>query len=402
MKKNAFIIAEYNPFHNGHKYHIEETKKAGAENVICIMNGNFVQRGEPALCSKLIRAQAAVINGADLVIELPVKYGIADASHFARGGVQTAISTGLDGTLSFGACAEPEELQQLSELSDTREFISLVESITEREGKNYPAAFRKAVASFNSDLCNITDDANNILGLEYIKAIKGTENSPDYHVIKREESSSHDSTLPTEDFASAKYIREKIFQGKTDDAAVFMPDSAAELLRQELISGHCTENRELFDKIAISYLLHLKADDFTHINGVSQGLENRIVSTIPESSTLEYLYDHVKTKRFTHSRIRQIILSALLGVTREDVESSVSYIRVLAFGEKGKNLLREMRQTAKVPVITNLSDITEHSSLQAQKDKYTDYLAGKTFELCKRIPENGNSEFLLKPYIAYR
>ena len=399
MKKNAFIIAEYNPFHNGHQYHIKETLKAGAENIICIMNGNFVQRGEPALCSKLLRAEFAVKNGADLVIELPVKYGISDASHFARGGVLTANATGLAGTLSFGACAAPEALQKLAEISRSQGFLQQVRKVSENEGKNYPAAFNKVLSLTDESLCRLTDDANNVLGLEYIHVINKTNSTLDYFVVNRSVLAPHDASAPADALASAKYIRDNITSGNLAEAEKYMPENVFAILTDTLNKGKCAEKREFFDRAALSYLFHLQTEDFTFINGVAQGLENRIINAIRESSSLTALYDNVKTKRFTHARIRQIILAAVLGVTKQDAESDVSYIRVLAFNEKGKELLREMRKTAKVPVITNLSDITEKSSFQAQKDKETDYLAGKMFELCKLAPDNANTEFLLKPYI---
>lgn len=398
MKKNAFVVAEYNPFHNGHAYHLRQTKLAGAKNVICLMNGNFVQRGEPALFSKEARARCAVIGGADLVLEMPVKYGISSAAYFAYGGVGAAAATGLEGTLSFGASASAEQLRNLLQASSDPSFEEKVKSLSENEGCNYPTAFRTVLQNRAIELSNLLEDANNILGLEYLKAINSCGSGLDHYAVLRERTYLHDGMLPTGNIASARFIREKMISGDIEDSKDFIPDNIFGLLKEEMQRGQSTKQREYFDRSMMSYLSRLDAGDFSHINGVSQGLENRIAEAVKASASLETLYDSVKTKRFTHSRIRQILLSAYLGVTREQLDSGVNYLRVLAFNDRGRELLREMRKTAKVPVITNLSDIDDASSSEALRDKQTDHLAGKLFELCKTTPSDGNREFLLKPY----
>ena len=374
------------------------TRTEGAENVISIMNGNFVQRGEPALCDKLVRARTAVENGADLVIELPLKYGISSANHFASGAVLTAAATGLDGTFSFGASAEKEKLAALADILTDLQTAALIGEISKKEGKSYPSAAQSYIGTFLPEFSDICEDANNVLGIEYIKAIKENGAAFDFFCVDRSKTAFHDALAPINEYASAQYIRDAVRNGKTDAVKNYMPQSSFELMNSLLSDGKCTENKRFFSDVCLARLSDRKADYFTQINGVSQGLENRIAECVKESACLESLQDSVKTKRFTHARIRQIILAAVLGVTRNDLVSGVNYIRVLAFNDKGRELLKQMRNTAKVPVITNLSDINDSSSLQAQRDKSLDILAGKLYELCRTKPENGNTEILIKPY----
>ncbi len=401
IKNNAFIIAEYNPFHNGHKYHIQKTKQAGAENIICIMNGSFVQRGEPALCDKLSRAEAAIKNGADLVLELPLKYGISPANLFAYGGVRAAVCTGLDGTLSFGASASAEKLTELYEITNDKSTTENVKEISRLTGKTYPAALQEYVSTNYSCYAEMLSDANNTLGLEYIKALRETDSTLDYFTVDRKLTTPHDSAVPANGFASARFIRNAVIGGKITDVVNYMPENVFERLNDLLNNGKCTENRRYFSDVCLSRLYDCKAEYFTNINGVTQGLENRITERLKDASALEDLFDGVKTKRFTHARIRQIVLAAVLGITRTDLDGGVNYIRVLGFGDKGRELLKEMRTTAKVPVITNLSDINEGSSLQAQRDKETDILAGKLFELCRSVPGAADAEITFKPYFEH-
>lgn len=400
IKNTAFIIAEYNPFHNGHKYHIEKTRAAGAENIICIMNGSFMQRGEPAFYSKTDRAKTAVENGADLVLELPLKYGISSANYFALGGVMTAHLTGLDGTLSFGAAAGQAELSAYARLLSDGSISERLRAISDNTGKSYPAAFGEYLTGYAPELLPVLNDANSVLAAEYIAAIEKYAPELDYYAVERHKGARHDARCPDGRFASAKYLRDEITAGNINGVGFYMPESAFKVLCKAFEEGKCTGDRRHFSDISISRLADCKADYFTDINGVSQGLENRIVEAILTSSDLVSLYNTVKTKRFTHSRVRQIILSAVLGVKRCDLEAGVSYIRVLGFNNKGRTLLRELRDTAKAPVVTNISDINERSSIQAQRDKYLDITSGKLFELCKNSPESINAELLIKPYIS--
>ena len=399
IKKNAFIIAEYNPFHNGHQYHIEQTRECGAENIICIMNGNFVQRGEPALFSKSFRAASAIRNGADLVIELPLKYGVSSANYFAFGGVSAAVDTGLDGTLSFGASACRDDLSKLAEISVAPDFVQQVKVLSESSGKSFPSAMQKLLHEKYSTLEYVTEDANNILALEYLKAARSLHAEMDWEPIQRALQCGHDSEIPIDTFASAKYLRQLLIEGEISAAAKYLPENVLSAVRKEIENGASTENRQLFSRICMATLMNMKTADFQKINGVSQGIENRIEESVKQASTLSYLYDSVKTKRFTHARIRQVILSAVLGVTRDDLYSGTNYIRVLAFNDKGQALLKTMRKTACVPIISNISEISDSFSSAAKRDKELDVKAGKLFELCKSRPSDINAEFHVKPVI---
>ncbi len=404
--KVAFIACEYNPFHNGHLYHIKKTKELGADAVICIMSGNFVQRGEIAIAQKHIRAKAALTNGADLVIELPVKFATSDASHFAEGFIKTAVATGLNGMFSFGAKADFNTLYKIKSCcySDKAEEFAYE---LQQKGISYPVAKSKFVRDcLGEDAEKVLLDANNILALEYIKNAEYNINSPEFLCIQRK-GTDHDSLITSDMFASASYIRQRIYElydngygiNGLDECKAFITDEALQVYLQAFSAGQFPSETEKYDTAAFSRLLTLNENDFKKTNNVSQGLENRITEKIRSSNSMAEAFDNIKTKRFTHARIRQILLHAVLGITKEDLSNGVSYIRILGFNDKGRHLLHEMRSCAKLPVVMNLSDI-DKKNINETRDAQIDYLAGKLFNICTPCPVSGNSEYNIPPVIV--
>lgn len=401
--KTAFIACEYNPLHNGHKYHIEQTRKLGADNIVCIMSGNFVQRGDIAVAEKHIRARSALLAGADLVIELPVKYAVSTASLFAEGFVKTAKATGLDGFISFGSTADMNTLSDVKNIifsDEAEEFAS--HCLT--EGINYPKAkamFLKEKHGNNMSL--VLDDANNILALEYLNAADKYFNDA-YAVSVERKGVMHDSSVTSGDSASAGFIRNILYRDISAEDFInnlysckrFIPDDVFEQLLSEYSSGNFPSSPEKFDVAAFSRLLNFTADYFTEINNVVGGLENRITDAITRTSSINDLCDIVKTKAFTHSRVRQIILSAVLGITRDDIDDGIPYIRVLGFNDKGRALLRFMQNNAEIPVITNLSQ-ADISDKKTARNVILDYNASKLFNLCIPCPLSGNTEYDIPP-----
>ncbi len=402
--KTAFIACEYNPFHSGHRYHIQSTKNNFADAVICIMSGNFVQRGDIAVANKFIRAKTALLNGADLVIELPVKYATADASHFAEGFIRTIKATGLDGLISFGAENNLEALISTSELIFSDEAEKFADD-KQKAGINYATAKSLFLKQHIDNADEILGDANNILALEYIKNAYRILDKPEFFCVRRN-GSSHDSLIPENGFASAGYLRRMIDSDSSSEKhpnflegwKYYIPDNAYELYCELLQSGLFPADRDKFDIAVFSRLLTLDSTYFSDVNNVNAGLENRIVSCLRSSNSLTDLYDFIKTKRFTHSRIRQIILQAALGITREDISAGVSYVRILGFNSIGRELLAEMRKTAEKPLITNLSDASKCGD-NAIRDSQIDYIAGKLFNICCPVPTKGNPEFNYHPVI---
>ncbi len=308
---NLGIICEFNPFHNGHKYLIDSVK--GKDDcIICAMSGNFVQRGEFAVYDKFTRAKTAVKNGADLVIEIPTVFALRSAQGFAQAGIALLEGTGVCEALAFGAeCVDTEELKRIAdEIKDKTTEIK--EEM--KKGISYPAARQKIIKS------PLLKQPNNILAIEYLSSTK------------------------------LKAIAvERIGKGHDSDDIEY---SASEIRK------HLDENKvssiKNCERAVLYKLRTMNAEDFAKIEDVNEGLENRIAEAVKSAETLDELYDLIKTKRYTHSRIRRIILRAFLGV-----ESSIEnpqYIRVLAFNENGKKLLAEMKLRAKLPIIVKYSD----------------------------------------------
>lgn len=313
---NFGIICELNPLHNGHKYLFDKCKN-GDNAIICALSGNFVQRGEFAIYDKYTRAKAAIENGADLVIEIPTLSAIQSAQGYAKAGVKILEATGIVDTLAFGA--ENADIDMLKDVAN-----QIIEKDNEikaelEKGISYPSA-RKSVV--NSPLL---DSPNNILAIEYL----------------------------TYTMLNAMAI-ERIGKGHdTDDKDYSAKEIRSKLRLDEICSLKNCEKAVLYK------LRTMTAEDFLQIEDISEGLENRIVKCVKEAKTLEELYDLIKTKRYTHSRIRRIILRAFLGITK-DMEKEPQYLHILAFNEKGQELLAQMRKTATLPIITKYGNIKDN------------------------------------------
>ena len=396
MNKKAFIIAEYNPFHNGHLYHLHETKKAGAEEIICIMSGNFVQRGDIAFCDKHFRARIAVENGADLVLELPLPYVLAGASGFAAGAAKVIDASGITATLSFGATGSLSELIDLRKILDREETAKLADFISAEFGCSHPAAIYKAVCKLvGGSSAALLRDPNSVLAMEYMaQTSKYCPNTSLFAVPRI--AAEHDTEAPVGHFAAAKYIR-GLYQTNASafftEAACYIPQNEICLLKNEFRSGKAPIDRHIFSIAAMSRLSRLSAAQLKTVNGVSQGLENRIERMIRQNSDLFSLFDDIKTKRFTHARIRQALISAVLDIKRSDLEGPLPYVRVLALNKKGRGILREIKTGSDVPFIMNISEAPDCRLRSLDCD------AGNFFELCRPVPRNINAEYVEKPFV---
>ncbi len=353
--KTAAIICEYNPFHNGHKFHIEETKqKSGADTVILVMSGNFVQRGEVALFDKQLRANAAIACGADLCIELPAAYSLASAEFFAAGAIKILDALGIVDFLSFGT--EIEELDILKNiaklLADEPEDFSSALKENLSKGLSFPAARAKAVGKILGDsAAEVISTPNNILAIEYLKALISSKSRiTPFSVLRK--GAPHDSNLPEGSIASATFVRDLILSGS--DFSQFVPDTAYKIFKDAKI-----HSLKALEKAILCELAKMPANILAQIADVGEGIENRIKSKAETASTLDELADSVKTKRYTHSRIRRILVSALLGITDADRKAPPSYIKILCQNEKGQKLISAAKKTATLPIVRNTSQINK-------------------------------------------
>lgn len=339
--KTAGIIAEYNPFHNGHKYHIEETRKiTDAEGIIAVMSGHFVQRGEYAICDKWSRAKMAICGGADLVIELPAVYSCQSAEYFAKGAVSILESLKCN-YLSFGTEAEStEEIIKIAEFlkNPDEDFKKALEANLQK-GTSYPKALADALGN------DAVNTPNNVLAIEYIKQIKSMKPVG----IKRM-GSLHDGK------GSASDIRTKIFNSENADS--LMPETSAKILSNSYMA-----DRNTFEKLVLYKLRTMSAEHLQNVPDVTEGLENRILQMCHKAVTLDELCDMIKTKRYTMARIRRILTNALLDITKNDIVKSPEYIRILGMNKKGMEILSELRNNTDIPIITKVADAPKSDML---------------------------------------
>lgn len=315
---NFGIICEFNPMHKGHK-HLISTIKGDNDAIICVMSGNYVQRGEMAVYNKYTRARKAVENGADLVIEIPTISSIQSAQGYAKAGVKIIEATGICDSIAFGV--ENDDIEKLKEIAN--EIIEKDDEIKAEleKGVSYPVARQNVIKS------PLLDSPNNILAIEYLTY---TKLNP---VAVKRIGKGHDSD-------DSEYSASEIRKGLDIDS---------------IHSLKYVEN-------AILYKLRtMTASDFAQIEDVSEGLENRIEACVKEATSLEQLYDGIKTKRYTHARIRRIILRAFLGITK-NIDTEPKYLHILAFNDKGRELLAQMKKSSKMPIITKYGNIDDNET----------------------------------------
>lgn len=391
MSRVLGIIAEYNPFHNGHLYHIAKSKQeTGAQYVIAVISGNFVQRGNTSIINKWKKARMALLNGVDLVIELPTIYSISSAENFAEGAIKIFNSLGIVDSISFGM--ETNDIATLNNIANVlynepKEYITIL-SHELKKGNSYPKARENALLMYLNDLkryANVLSGSNNILGIEYLKAMRKTKSTITPIGIKREKVLYNDKYI-VDEFASATAIRKMLMTKQLNDISKVMPRNSYLLLGEELKNGHYCVDISRFEKEIIYTLRKMKTEDIAKLPDVSEGLENSIKNAADSCNTLEELINIVKTKRFTQTRIQRILLYALLGIDKKQMETSkkvVPYVRVLGFNNKGKELISEMMKlNPKLNIITSVKkyiDTVANKNLKEMLEK--DILATNIYTL---------------------
>lgn len=351
------IIAEYNPFHKGHEAMIEECRSGGATHVVAVMSGNFVQRGSVAIMDKRSRAAAALQGGADLVVELPVPWAVATAERFAYGGVSVLNALGCVDLLQFGAeCTDRQQFLLVEQALRNPATDARIKEELEG-GISYPVARANAIeALLGAEQAAFLNGPNNILGLEYVKALQKLYSKMDFCPVPRS-GSEHDALKITGEFASASALRIRLERGDKS-AYDYMPDASVALFEQQKRVGRAPVVQDESERAILSRLRMLSAEDIAAAPDISEGLENRIYNAIQSATSLEELYDIIKTKRYTHSRIRRIITALYLGLTADVNQLEVPYIRVLGFNERGRDLLKAGKQTATLPIVTKTAQIS--------------------------------------------
>ncbi len=359
----AGIVAEYNPFHNGHALHIEKTREPNggceATHVVAVMSGSFVQRGEPAAFSKFDRAKAALAGGVDLVIELPVPYCLASAEGFARGAVSLLDALGCVDTLSFGSeCGTISPLQRAIAMMDTPRFSSLLKYQMSL-GISFAEAQQNALGEIiGAKPASVLESPNNTLGIEYMKALQALSSEMQPFTIKRV-GSPHDGMTPIGNLASASYLRTLLYSDRLLNTLPYMPAGCAAVLSEAAEAGRAPATAARLDRAVLAQLRRLTLEELKTVPQLSEGLENRIYNAIRKAGSLEELENSIKTKRYPLTRIRRLIWSAFLGITEEHVSAPPPYIRVLAANERGKEILSAAQP--KVPFLYRASQVASLS-----------------------------------------
>ena len=371
--KSAAIISEFNPFHNGHKYLIDCAKNNGAEIVIAIMSGNFVQRGETAVFSKFERATAALKNGIDLVVELPISFAMSGAQNFAFGGVNLANSLGAE-MLVFGSeSGNTKALKQTAERLKSDELNNVIKQYL-KTGITYASAREKAFDDIYGE-SEVLNNPNDILGIEYITQIIENKYKIEPIAISRS-GVLHDSDKPQGNFASASKIRECI--KKNDNGfSKYVPNNLKDQY-EELIKKGLYSDITALEKSILLKLRSLSAEQLRNIPDVSEGLENKIISAAKQSVTLKELYENIKSKRYTLARIKRIVLLAFLGITNEFYKQPIPYARVLGTTEKGIEFIKNGE--FKIPVVLRAKELA-NNKLFLLETQATD-----TFNLSRHSP----------------
>ena len=358
------IIAEYNPLHNGHIYHLERARAlSGADYCIVVLSGNFVQRGEAACTDKFSRAAWALRAGADLVLELPSVYAVAPAERFAAGGIRTLNATGVVNDLAFG-CEAPD-LQTLYQISDiiATEPPALQEAIKKHLalGKSYPRARFDALSEYGvpKNMLAAIAQPNNILAVEYLNAIRQFSSSIEPLPIERVGTGYHSEDI-VGDFASATAIRKAIVEGRSEILGT-MPNFVGGPL---LYDDQFIIPQEALSDVMLYAIRRMSISDLAAIPDVVEGFENVLYRSVRSARTLSEFYELIKTKRYTLARCKRIVACALLGITSEQVRKLTqsregSYLKVLAFQKKARPLISEIAKKKTAPLILRNSDLDD-------------------------------------------
>lgn len=348
--KTAAVIAEYNPFHNGHEYMLRQMREMGATHIIAVMSGSFTQRGQCACVSKFARTQMALECGADLVIELPLPWAVAPAARFAAGGIELIDAMRCVDFVAFGSeCGDTEKLYR------TADAVKKVESSmfdAVREGRSLAATRYELVSDvFGDDTAEPLLYPNDTLGVEYILASSRLETPLPCRAVKRI-GVGHDSGETVGSVASASLIRSDLVGG---DWKKYVPEKCAGIIEHEMEKGRAPASMDNLERAMLAKLRRMTAEDMEKYYEASEGLENRVMDKLKYASSLDELYSLIKTKRYAHSRIRRLLLSAFLDIPAALTASSPPYIRILGMNGRGREILASSLPS--LPMVTRASDL---------------------------------------------
>ncbi|WP_456275602.1 nucleotidyltransferase [Bacillus sp. AK128] len=397
--KSAGVIVEYNPFHNGHLFHLQQTKKVtNAECIVAVMSGNFLQRGEPALVSKWMRTNLALQAGVDLVIELPYAFATQKAEIFASGAISILEGLGVD-EVCFGSESGNIDsfVQTVQAMNDKKSEFEEYLHLFMKEGNSYPTSAAKAFQKLELR-DNIVDLSlpNNILGFHYVKAIFDQQAKLIPKTITRTGANYHDEHFQSPTIASATSIRKALFSHTSDldDVKGYFPETTySGLLRYKKEFKQFHQWEDYFQLLKYK-VLSSSVDELENIYEMEEGLHNRIVSKIKYTTSFIEFMEALKTKRYTWTRLQRACTHLLTNTTKEVMKTasqnqSASYIRLLGMSQTGRAFLRQNKKEIKLPIISKLSSFSDE---QLQLD----IKAAQTYSMV--LPEPLRSDYIQAEY----
>ncbi len=365
---NLGIIVEYNPFHNGHIYHINKSKQeTNSQNVIAVMSGNFVQRGEPSIFNKYTRTKLALQNGVDIVLELPTVYATSSAELFSHSAVSILDKSNIVNTICFGSeSGSIKPIQSVANIltNESSHFKMLLKEELST-GVNFPKARQNALSKISPSLSDVVSSPNNILGIEYLKSLNKLNSKIKPYTILRKSSDYNDTSLPNSfsSIASATSIRQSLLASKSNninDISAFVPKNTFEQLEYTL-------NNDLLPYLDTAFsilkykIITSDVSTLTNILDMSDGLSSRLLKVLPLCTSYTDLINNLQSKRYTNTRIKRALLHLLLNIKVSDIElystiNYIPYIRVLGFRKDKSYLLSNLINSSSVPVITNIKN----------------------------------------------
>ena len=381
MRKIIGIVSEYNPFHNGHLYHLQKSlQMTHSSYSVAIISGNFTQRGSTSLVDKWVKTEIAIKNGIDLVIELPLLYSISSAENFAEGAIKILDSLKIIDYISFGS--ESGDISTLNMISDILlqepETYKNILSQELSKGLSFPKARENALLMYLNNIqesSNILSYPNNILGIEYLKALKKIKSSIIPVTIKRYEAGYHDTTY-SGNIASGTAIRNIIKNNNLDIFKKVVPENTFNTLLKNIKIGHIIPDLSVFEKQIIYNLRKMSIPEIAELPDVNEGLENAIKNAADSCNSIVEFLNIIKSKRYTNTRLQRILLYSLLGITKKDInlsKNATPYIRVLGFNNNGKYLISEIaKSNPKLEIITSVKKYMDNS-----KNKNSIYMLEK-------------------------
>ncbi len=396
--KTVAIVCEYNPFHLGHLNQIREVKRAYGDDVaiVAIMSGNFTERGDVAVLGKFDRARIAVENGVSLVLELPFPFSAAPAEFFARAAIGIAHRLGCVDILSFGSeCGDTERLSRVAERTSSPAFLEALTRVTKEEGsknghaKNLSALYKELYGDEDAALLS---SPNNILAIEYLKALKKEGSSILPHTVKREGTDRDGDSVP---FAGATYLRERLLEGETEEAFRGMPENARNIFENALKRGEAPASLSYLSAPMIASL-RLK----TGTNNAAEcagGVYELLSRAAREATDTHELFSLAATKKYTMARLRRATLFSYFGVTPSMLRESVLYTQVLAMDGRGTAVLHHIRKRAGIAVLTKPADLQKLPA-PAKAQAEVNYRADSVYTLARPMPGRADVFVRTSPY----